>query len=208
MRFDIAIDFFAPDTKERPDDLEFRSRNPARSDLAHSAETRRAGAAKQVHQKSLNEIIRVMPEKDCVASATPGGFRKKLVTRHASRCFQRLPGLAGKRGNICSARLKLTLELRGQAFDEFRIGLARASAQLMIEMADDEPPIAKIVELMQKRDRIAPAGDADEVCLVRRKLLENLQLETDGALFGLAASCGLNVEALARERAPTILMSI
>lgn len=130
-----------------------------------------------------------MPEKDCVASATPGGSRKKLVTRHASRCFQRLPGLAGKRGNICSARLKLTSELRGQAFDEFRIGLARVSAQLMIEMADDERPIAKIIELMQKCDGITPARDANEVGLVRRKLLESLQLERMGLCSALP-HCG------------------
>lgn len=104
-----------------------------------------------------------MPEKDCGASAAPGGFRKKLVTRHASRRLQRLPGLAGKSGNVCSARLKLAPKLRGQTFDEFRIGPARSSSQLVIEMADDEPPITKIVELMEKRDRIAPAGDADEV---------------------------------------------
>ena len=48
----------------------------------------------------------------------------------------------------------------------------------MIEMADDEAPIIQLNQLMQERDRIAPTRDADEVPLLRRKLLENLQLET------------------------------
>ena len=66
----------------------------------------------------------------------------------------------------------------GQTFDELRVGLARAAAQLMIEMADNEASVAKIDELMQKGDRIAAARDTDEVPLLLRELLESLQLET------------------------------
>lgn len=84
-----------------------------------------------------------MPEKNCPASATPGGFREKLVARRASRRFQRLPGLAGKSGNIPPAKLEPATKPTGKAFDKFRVGPARTSAQLMIEMADNEPPIAE-----------------------------------------------------------------
>ena len=129
-----------------------------------------------------------MPEKDGGASAPPRGSRKKFVARHASRRFQRLPGLTGQRGNIRSPKLELELELRGQAFDEFRIGPAGTSAQLMVEMADDEAPITKIGQFMQQRDRITPARNADEIRPVRRKLVENLELEMMGLGFGLAAS--------------------
>ena len=66
----------------------------------------------------------------------------------------------------------------GQTFDESRVGFARATTQLMIEMANNEPPVTKIDELMQQCDRIATARDADEIPSVLRKLLENLQLET------------------------------
>lgn len=70
------------------------------------------------------------------------------------------------------------MKLCGQTFDESRVGFARATTQLMIEMANNEPPVTKIDEFMQQRDRIAAARNADEVLLVLRKLLENLQLET------------------------------
>ena len=36
----------------------------------------------------------------------------------------------------------------------------------MIEMADDEPPIAEIDKLMQQGDGIAAAGNADEIAAV------------------------------------------
>ena len=75
----------------------------------------------------------------------------------------------------------------GKFFNETRIGVARTTAQLMIEMANNEPLVTKTDEVMQQRDRIAAAGDADEVALPRRKLPENFQVEARGELFGLAA---------------------
>ncbi len=114
-----------------------------------------------------------MPQEDGETSAPPGGFPKKLVARRASRRFQRLFGLAGESGYICPAELELAVKFCGQPFDEFRIGLARTSAQLMIEVAHDKPSIAQLVELMQKSNRISPAGDTDQVGLIGRKLVEN-----------------------------------
>ena len=96
---------------------------------------------------------------------------------------------AGQRGNIGSIDLEFTMKLCGQAFDESRVGFARATAQLMIEMANNEPPVTKIDELMQQSDRIAAAGDADEVRSVLRKLLENLQLETTVICSALPHPC-------------------
>jgi hypothetical protein len=113
----------------------------------------------------------MMPEKNCGTSATLGGFREKLIARRASRRFQRLPGLAGKGGYIHLAKLETAIKLPGQAFDEFRVGSTRTSPQLMIEMADKESTVAKLGELMQERDRVAPAGNANEVRLVLWKQL-------------------------------------
>ena len=69
------------------------------------------------------------------------------------------------------------MKLCGQTFDESRVGFARGTTQLMIEMANNETPITKIDELMQQSDRIAATRDADEMGCVLRKLLKNLQLE-------------------------------
>ena len=69
------------------------------------------------------------------------------------------------------------MKLCGQTFDESRVGFARATTQLMIEVANEEPPVTKIEEMMEQRDRVAAARDTDQVRLVRRKLLENLQLK-------------------------------
>ena len=66
----------------------------------------------------------------------------------------------------------------------------------MIEMANNESPVTKIDELTQQRNRIAPAGDADEVRVVLRKLLENLQLETTVICSALPHAFVLIVEAL------------
>ena len=54
----------------------------------------------------------------------------------------------------------------------------------MIEMANDEAAIIELRELMEQRDRIAPAGDADKIALIDGKILERLRLEADGA-FGV-----------------------
>ena len=83
----------------------------------------------------------------------------------------------GQCGDIGPIDLEFTLKLGGQTFHESRVGFARATTQLMIEVANKEPPITEIDEMMQQRDRIAAARDTNKVRLVRRKLLENLQLK-------------------------------
>jgi hypothetical protein len=136
-----------------------------------------------------------MSQKNRRASAAARDLREELVARNASRRFQRLFGGPSERGNIRLTRLEPEIELCREPFDKSRIGFARASPQLMIEVTDNEPPVSKMVKLMEERDRIAPAGDADEIGLARRKLPENLQLEM--IWFGSFYPHFPNVEALA-----------
>ena len=91
-----------------------------------------------------------------------------------------MSGLAGECSDIGPAKFDLVTHLRGEPANEFRVGVTRATAQLMIEMANDEAAIIELRELMQQRDRIAPAGDADEIALIDGKILERLRLEADG----------------------------
>jgi hypothetical protein len=168
------VDFLAPNAKQRSNNLEFSPRDATRTRLAHSAEAGRPSAAKQIHQESLNKIICVMAKEDRLATPAPRNARKKFVTGRASRCFDRLFRRAGQRAHIGLADLELTVKPGGQTFDELRIGFAGTAAQLMIEMANDEAPVARIDELMQQCDRITAAGNADEVRAARRKVPENL----------------------------------
>jgi hypothetical protein len=115
-----------------------------------------------------------MAKENRLATSTPPDTREKFVTRHAPRRFHRLFRGASQCANIGLIELERTVKPGGQTFDELRIGCARAAAQLMIEMADDETPVARIDELMQQGDRITAAGNADEVRAARRKLPENL----------------------------------
>jgi len=146
------IDFLAPDSKQRPNDLELGSRDATRTGLAHSAKAGRPGAAKQIHQKSFHEVIGVMAEKNRATPATPCDARKKFVTCRASSCFDRLPRIARERGNVGLAKLELTMEFCGQPLNESRVGFARATAQLMIEMANNKPPVLQVDELVQEGD--------------------------------------------------------
>ena len=52
----------------------------------------------------------------------------------------------------------------------------------MIEVANDESPVTKIDELMQERDRIAAARDADEIWVAGGKILQRLRLEAEEVL--------------------------
>ena len=112
-----------------------------------------------------------------MASATLRDAREKFIARDPSRCFHRLLRRPRQCGNVGSIDFELTMKRCGETFDESRVGFARATTQLMIEMANKEPPVTKIDEMMQQRDRIAATRDTDKVRLVRRKLLENLQLK-------------------------------
>lgn len=78
------------------------------------------------------------------------------------------------------------MELRGQTFGESRIGFARTTTQLMIEMANNEPPVTKIGELMQERDRIAAARDADEIAGARGEIPQGFQIPIALLLYLIA----------------------
>ena len=78
------------------------------------------------------------------------------------------------------------MELRGQTFDESRVGSARTRAQLMIEMANNEPPVTKIDELMQQRDRIPAARDADEIAGAWGKIPQGFQIPIGSLLYSIA----------------------
>ena len=87
------------------------------------------------------------------------------------------------------------MKLCGQTFDESRVGFARATTQLMIEMANNEPPVIELDQLMQERNGIAATRDADEIRSILRKLREDLQLEATVICSALPHSL-FNVEAL------------
>ena len=118
-----------------------------------------------------------MAQEKRATSTTPGDSREKFVAGRSAGCFHGLLQFAGPSGHIGPRHLKLTINAGGQALDKPRVRSARAPAQLMIQMANNKPPVPEIRHLMQERNRISPARDADEVARVPRKLLKNLQLK-------------------------------
>jgi hypothetical protein len=173
----ICVDLVAPNPEQRPDDLEFRSRDSSRGYVTHSPKTRGTGAAKQVHQKSFHEIIGVMTQEKRVAAPASRDAGEKIITRHPPRRFDRLLRTTGQRGNVGSTNLEFAMKLCGQTFDEIRVGCARAASELMIEMANNEPPVTLLDELMKQRHGISSSGDADEVAPRRRESHQKLRFQ-------------------------------
>ncbi len=151
-RLYILIDFLAPNAKQRSNNLQLDSQHATRTALAHSAKAGRPRAAKQVHQESLNEIIRVMAKENRLAAPPACEARKKFVTGHASRRFHRLFRCASQGAHIGLINLEPTMKFGGQTLHELRVGFARAATQSMIEVANNQPSVAKIDELMQQGD--------------------------------------------------------
>ena len=62
----------------------------------------------------------------------------------------------------------------GKILHEAGVAIARSSAQLMVEMANRQVFVAEIDKLMEQDDRVAPARNADEIMLIRRKTEQKL----------------------------------
>jgi len=115
------------------------------------------------------QIVGVMGEKNRRTAPLLCHFRKERITRLARGGFDRHFSIVGDRANIRGSDFKIDVVIRGEFFHEARIGLGRAAPQLMVEMANDQFAITEIDHAVQQRDRVAPAGNTDEVARVWRE---------------------------------------
>ena len=104
-----------------------------------------------------------MAQKDRAATAAARDPGEEFVARLASGGLVGLLRSPGQGPDVDPADRAFEFQPRRKSFDEFSIGRARPSAQLVIEMANDEPPVAKTDERIQERHGIATSGNADQV---------------------------------------------
>src|SRR5204863_4716691 len=105
--------------------------------LAHRGETSETGAAKKVNQKRLDQIVGVMCEKDCVTASLFRDLCKELVARLTCGGFDRHLLFVRDRADIRGSDFKIDIVFAREFFDKARVGIARASAQLVIQVTDD-----------------------------------------------------------------------
>src|SRR5215217_4276024 len=108
-------------------------------------------------------------------------FREKQITRLTGRSFNRHVLSVRERANVRRANLKIGLVFRCKFFDKLRVGIARSSSQLMIQVANDQPFVTETNQPVQQRDGIASAGNTNEVTMVPRKFPQCLRFKPNGA---------------------------
>jgi hypothetical protein len=98
-------------------------------------------AAQEIPEHRFRLIIRMMSEKDFAAAMFSRTVREKNVPLVAGGGFHRFPMRSHPLAHIGPADFARQAELRSQPLDEQRVRRGGASAQPVVEMADD-----KIVE--------------------------------------------------------------
>src|SRR5207249_4513427 len=116
----INVDLFAPDTEKRPHNDKIDIVDPARCNLPHPAQACSSRAAKEIDQKSFDEVVGVMPKKDRFAFSASGSFSEKFVAGFARCGFDRDLLFRSQSADIRGAKLEINA----------RIDLCRASAAL------------------------------------------------------------------------------
>jgi hypothetical protein len=89
-----------------------------------------------------------------------------------------MPGPASEPGHICPSYLAFYIQPHGKVFDELCVRFARLPPQLMIKMANNKPPVPKISQPMQERHGIAATRNANEVTPGRRKVRDDMRIES------------------------------
>ena len=78
--------------------------------------------------------------------------------------------LPGKGGDVRRAESKSQSLFLREPFDKARIRLSLTTAQTVLEMADGQFAITLGKQPVQENDRVAPAGDADEIAPIVRQV--------------------------------------
>ena|ERR1700730_3497447 len=100
------------------------------------------------------------------------GLGEKRVAGLTRRGFDRALFFLRERSNLYRGELEIDVISPREFLHKPRIGVAGSSAQLMIQMANDQFLVTETDQPVQQRDRIAPAGDADEIARFRRKIVD------------------------------------
>jgi len=134
--------------------------NDAARHRIDSRQARQTGAAQQMRQNRFGLIVRGVSDSDTVKAAGLGHGRKKLVTQ-AARGILEIPAAASRFArDVGATGFQFKLELRGQSFHEALVFVRFCSAQLMVEMQNDERDSelsAQVRKNPEQRDGIRPS---------------------------------------------------
>src|ERR1700736_4021576 len=98
-----------------------------------------------------------MREKNCSTASRFRNFGEKFIARVSRRGFDRQLPFGRERANVRRSDRNIDIVDASQFFNEARIGIAGATAKLMIQMTNNQFLVTRIDQPMQKRDRIASA---------------------------------------------------
>ena len=107
-----------------------------------------------------------MRKKHRVATMALRGFGEERIARLTRSGFDRHLFFLCERTDVCRASFKTGLICLSEFLHKTRVGITRSSAQLMIQMADDEFLVTDTDQPVQQRDGIASAGDADQIARI------------------------------------------
>src|SRR4029077_21122657 len=195
---DVIVDLFAPDAKKRAHDRQVDAVDSSCRNFPHRRKAGAAGATKQIDQKRFDQIVGVMRDEDCPALLAPCDFSKECVARFTRGSFDRHLLLLPERADVGRAEFKFKATDRCRAsaslargrswhaeplpnnflvvalyqpFYKLRIGIARSSAQSMIQVANDKSFVTQADQPVQQRDGITPAGNTDQIGSVWGKVV-------------------------------------
>src|SRR5205823_8039183 len=183
----VPVNFVPPNSEERSDNGKIDIFDSAHGNFAHRGETGETRPAKKIEQKRLDQIVGVMSEKNRLTAPLLRRFRKERITRFTRGGFDRHLSVVSDRADIRRSYFKIDIVFRGEFFDKARIGPGRPAAQLMVEMADDQLAVIDIDNRIQQHDRVAPAGNPDEIARTGRESAQQIYLCLN-PIHGAAAS--------------------
>src|SRR5213596_3570118 len=141
-----------------------------------------------------------MRKKNRVATVALRDFGEKRIARFTRRSFDRHLLFLCQRTNICRAAFKIDLIFRSEFLHKTRVGITRSSAQLMVQMADDQFLVTETDQPVQQRDGIASAGDADQIARIGWKPWQQFGFYLNPIHSGTASNVQTNYEQSTNDR--------
>ena len=131
-----------------------------------SGEAAGSGAAQQAEEDGFGLIVAGVRGGHAVEAMIGGSALEKIVAGAASGGFERKTMQRGQRGDIAGFDDGVEGELRGERSDELRLGVGFSSAEMVVEVQDEQDDAEFGGEFGQRpqqghRIRTAADGDAD-----------------------------------------------
>lgn len=162
-----GVDFTAPNIEQGAHQREFLAIDRESCLVAHASQSGRA--AEEIEEHGFGIVVGVMGEQDGVATVLPSAGRKELVTTAAGRYFDGSLFLVGAALNLNPRDFEGEVVVFGETAHEGGIMIGEDSAELMIEVTENDLASVMGEERVQECHRIATTGDSQQIAPARRK---------------------------------------